>query len=411
MKRLGPFEPAPRLVVAVSGGRDSMALALMAKAWVTARGGDLIAVTVDHRLRPESTTEAACAGTRLARFGIPHRILARMGPLAPGNLQAAARWARYRLLAEACRDAGALHLLLGHQAEDQGETAAMRAERGSSALGLAGMAPVIEHPQMRLLRPLLDRPRRELEAYLLGLGVEWADDPTNLSPLSARGRLRATMSPEWRRRLGWEAVERGPQRRRREDRTAELLAETIELHESGIACVDLPRLLASPVGEAALGRLLATLGGAHHPPRSARVTRLAARLRAAPAACVLGGCAMIQARTGWWCGREAGRVYETLRLDPGDSGLWDGRFEVVNPGPLPIAVRRRQHAAARAVRPWPAALDYALPAFFSKDGRLLESGGAGCRLDHTAPPHATFRPRSPLAGPGFALVSSGAELN
>ncbi len=411
MERLGPFERAPRLVAAVSGGRDSMALALMARAWTAARGGELLAVTVDHRLRPESANEAAEAGARLARFGIPHRVVVRAGPLALGNMQAAAREARYRLLAEACREAGVLHLLLGHHLEDQGETAAMRAERGSGAFGLAAMAPLSELPEMRLLRPLLGRPRRALEAYLVRLGVEWTDDPTNLMPSSARGRLRAAMTAGQLGRMGREAADRGPLRREREERAAELLVRTVELHNSGIAQVDIARILASPVGEAVLGRLLATVGGRVHPPRSARVARLAGRLREAPAAAVLGGCALVRTRTGWWCGREAGRIREELRLSPGEQALWDGRFEVVNPGPAPVSVGRRPHALPADARPWPAALDRALPAFFAEDGRRLDSTRAAWRLDETAYPHATFRPRSALAGPGYALVSSGAQLN
>ena len=411
MAGLGPFETAPRLVAAVSGGRDSTALVLMAKAWTAARGGELLAFTVDHRLRPGSADEAAIAGARLAPFGIPHRILTRTGPLARGNVQAAARKARYELLAKACRDTGALHLLLGHHLEDQGETAAMRAERGSGDLGLAAMAPVSELADMRLLRPLLERPRRDLEAYLARLGVEWIDDPTNLAPSSARGRLRAAMTPAQLAALGREAAARASRRREREDRTAGLLAGTVELHDSGIARVDIARMLASPDGGAALGRLLATLGGKVHPPRSARIAGLAARLRDAPAASVLGGCALMRTRTGWWCGREAGRIGDVLRLGAGERGLWDGRFEVVNPGPSPVAVGRRPRAAAAKSRPWPAALDRALPAFFSEDGRLLEPKGAACHLDETAYPCATFRPRALLAGPGFALVSSGAELN
>ena len=411
MERLGPFERAPRLVAAVSGGRDSMALALMAGAWAAARGGEVLAVTVDHRLRPEAADEAASAGARLARFGIPHRIVARTRPLAPGNIQAAAREARYRLLATVCRDVGALHLLLGHHLEDQGETAAMRAERGSGGLGLAAMAPLSERPEMRLLRPLLHRPRRELEAYLVRLGVAWTDDPTNLPGGSARGRLRAVMTPAQLSRRGRAAMGRAVSRRQGEDRAAELLVRTVELHESGIARVDIPHMLASPAGEAALGRLLATLGGKTLPPRSAKTARLAARLRTAPAASTLGGCAIIPARAGWWCGREAGRLRETLRLAPGESGHWDGRFEVVNPGPAPVVVRRRPRAAPADARPWPAALDHALPAFFPEEDGSPESTGAGCRAEEARGPYATFRPRTALASAGFALVSSGAELN
>lgn len=411
MRRLGPFERKPRIVAAVSGGRDSMALALMAKAWTDARGGDLLAVTVDHRLRPESADEAAEAGVRLSRFGIPHRIIVRAGPLAAGNRQAAAREARYRLLARACRDTGALHLLVGHHLEDQGETAAMRAERGSGDHGLAAMTPLSELPEMRLLRPLLARPRCDLEAYLVRLGVEWTDDPTNLEPSSARARLRAAMTAAQLGNMGCEAAERASSRRLQEEKVAELLVQTVELHKSGIARIDVPRMLASPVGEAALGRLIATVGGRVHPPRSARLAGLAARLTETASAATLGGCALIPARSGWWCGREAGRIREVLKLGPGGQGLWDGRFRVVNPGPSPVAVGRRPRAAPADARPWPAALDRALPAFLGEDGRRLESGKSTCGLDETACLYATFRPRAALAGSGFALVSSGARLN
>lgn len=411
MERLGPFERKPRIVAGVSGGRDSMALALMAKAWTDARGGDLLAVTVDHRLRPGSADEAAEAGIRLSRFGIPHRIVVRTGPLATGNGQAAARDARYRLLTGACRDAGALHLLVGHHLEDQGETAAMRAERGSGEHGLAAMAPLSELPEARLLRPLLARPRSDLEAYLVRLGVAWADDPTNLEPSSARGRLRSALTAAQLGNMGREAAGRASARRLREDEVADLLVRTVELHESGIARIDIARMLASPPGEAALGRLIATVGGRVHPPRSARLAGLAARLAKTKSAATLGGCALIPARSGWWCGREAGRVREALKLGPGGQGLWDGRFHVVNPGPSPVAVGRRPRPAPADARPWPAALDRALPAFFSEDGRLLESDKSACGLDYTACPYATFRPRSALAGSGFALVSSGARLN
>ena len=362
MRRLGPFERKPRIVAGVSGGRDSMALALMAKAWTDARGGDLLAVTVDHRLRPGSADEAAEAGVRLSRFGIPHRIVVRTGPLAAGNRQAAARGARYRLLARACRDSGALHLLVGHHLEDQGETAAMRAERGSGEHGLAAMAPLSELPEARLLRPLLARPRCDLEAYLVRLGVEWTDDPTNQEPSSARARLRAAMTAAQLGSMGREAAERASSRRLREEKVAELLVQTVELHESGIARIDVPRMLASPVGEAALGRLIATVGGRVHPPRCARLAGLAARFTETASAATLGGCTLIPARFGWWCGREAGRIREVLKLGPGGQGLWDGRFLVVNPGPSPVAVGRRPRGSggrpplACCARPRPARL-------------------------------------------------------
>src|SRR5689334_22586799 len=98
LDRLGPFERAPRLAVAVSGGADSLALALLADAWARDRGGSITALTVDHRLRPESAAEARQVGTWLTARGIAQETLIWEGPYPSSDIQAAARAARYRLL-------------------------------------------------------------------------------------------------------------------------------------------------------------------------------------------------------------------------------------------------------------------------------------------------------------------------
>src|ERR1700744_1072086 len=118
MTGLGPFEPAPRLPAGVSGGRDSMALALLADAWARERGGTLLALIVDHGLRPEASAEAAEAAARLEGRGIAVRVL-RLDDLTRGTaLARRARDARFRALAKACESAGILHLLLGHHVVD-----------------------------------------------------------------------------------------------------------------------------------------------------------------------------------------------------------------------------------------------------------------------------------------------------
>src|SRR5580700_10131771 len=139
-----PFEARPRLAVAVSGGADSMALALLAQRWAEARGGELTALTVDHRLREAAAGEAAQVGRWLGQRGITHRILVREDGHPRGGVQAAARDARYRLLESWCREAGVLHLLVGHHREDQAETLLLRLARGSGLDGLAGMAALAE---------------------------------------------------------------------------------------------------------------------------------------------------------------------------------------------------------------------------------------------------------------------------
>src|SRR5712691_3859412 len=186
----GPFESAPFLAVAVSGGADSLALCLLAWDWARRLGGSLAALTVDHGLRAASAEEAAQVGDWLAARGIAHRILAWQPPARLRNMQAAARAARYALLTEWCRAAGCLHLLTAHHREDQAETLLLRLARGSGLDGLAGMAASREATSCRLLRPLLSVPRDRLAATLRAAGQSWIEDPTNRDATYARARLR-----------------------------------------------------------------------------------------------------------------------------------------------------------------------------------------------------------------------------
>src|SRR5271165_4045530 len=131
MARLGPFEPAPMLAVAVSGGADSLALAVLADAWARARGGAIIALVVDHGLRAAAADEARATEQLLTGRGIAVRAL-RLAGLGPGSaLAERARTARYATLTAACEAAGTLHLLVGHHLADQAETVALRVLRGS----------------------------------------------------------------------------------------------------------------------------------------------------------------------------------------------------------------------------------------------------------------------------------------
>ena len=145
-KRLfADWKGVPAIVLAVSGGPDSIALMWLAARWrrTLARGPRLIAVTVDHGLRAEAAREAREV-KRLARaLDLPHRTMRWTGAKPRTGLPAAARSARYRLLAQAARSSGATHILTAHTRDDQAETLLMRLLRGSGIAGLAAMAPVI----------------------------------------------------------------------------------------------------------------------------------------------------------------------------------------------------------------------------------------------------------------------------
>ena len=207
MAALGPFESAPHLAVAVSGGSDSLALLLLLKTWIDARQGRLTALSVDHGLRPEAAAECRQVGALIAAINaghgqttsgraIAHEILTWQGAKPRHGVMAAARTARYRLLVAWCRAHDVLHLALGHHADDQAETVLMRQAHGSSTFGLAGMAGIRALGGVRLLRPLLSRRKTELTALVAAAGLAWIDDPSNASRRFERVRWRQELGPE-----------------------------------------------------------------------------------------------------------------------------------------------------------------------------------------------------------------------
>jgi tRNA(Ile)-lysidine synthase len=195
-KRLfADWRGAPAIVLAVSGGPDSIALMWLAARWrrTLARGPRLLAVTVDHGLRAEAAAEARNV-KRLARsLDLPHRTLRWTGIKPKTGLPAAARTARYRLLAQVARASGATHILTAHTRDDQAETLLMRMLRGSGIAGLAAMARESERDGVLLARPLLNVSKSQLIATLNKAKIGFADDPTNRDPSFTRPRLRTLM--------------------------------------------------------------------------------------------------------------------------------------------------------------------------------------------------------------------------
>jgi len=195
-KRLfADWKAAPAIVLAVSGGPDSIALMWLAARWrrALARGPQLVAVTVDHGLRAEAAQEAR-AVKRLARsLDLTHRTMRWTATKPNTGLPAAARTARYRLLAQAARGCGATHILTAHTRDDQAETLLMRMLRGSGVAGLAAMARQSERDGVVLARPFLNVSKAQLVATLNKAGIDFADDPTNRDISFTRPRLRAIL--------------------------------------------------------------------------------------------------------------------------------------------------------------------------------------------------------------------------
>lgn len=341
LDRLGPFDRPLRLAVAVSGGPDSMALSLLAARWARQRGGQILALTVDHRLRPDSTAEAAATGAALARHDIPHRILTWTDAPARAS-QDQARRARYGLLDQACRDAGIRDLLVAHHREDQAETVLLRLAKGSGVDGLAGMAAWRSAPWGRLLRPLLDLPKARLVATCAGFGVVPADDPSNRRSRYARARLRAAREVLAAEGLTddrlFALARRGGQARAALERiTAELGGRAVRLDPAGYAAIDLPALRqADPeIARRLLASVVACIGGGAE-ARFEALERLVEALRAGALlgrtpGRTLGHCRLRAAGDRLLVFRERRGLPEVLGPAPGRSLLWDGRFRIETP--------------------------------------------------------------------------------
>lgn len=312
--------PAGKTIgIAVSGGGDSTALLHLA----LAAGLKVEAVTVDHRLRPESAAEAAGVAADCADLGVPHAVLVwEHGPVA-GNLMDAARRARMGLILTWARERRLAHVALGHTRDDQAETLLMGLSRQAGIAGLSGMRRRWVEAGVTLHRPILDAGRAELRDWLRARGIAWVDDPTNDDPRFSRVKARrvlAALAP-----LGITA-----------EGLASVAAHLAEAQEAlavqvRAAAADVrPAAGALQIGAGLWERpaevrrqvilaALRWLNGADYAPRAAEVERLIAAMAAGRDA-TLAGCRF---RKGWLM-REARALGGPFPV--GD--LWDGRWRV-----------------------------------------------------------------------------------
>lgn len=343
MASLGPFETAPHVAVACSGGPDSMALALLADRWARSRGGTATALVVDHALRPESAAEAETVVGWLAGGAIAAVRLTSKGLRPTSNRQAAARQMRYRLMRQWCREAGVLHLLLGHHRQDQAETLLLRLARGSGVDGLSAMAPLAETADVRLLRPLLDVPRDCLLAYLTREGWPHMRDPSNDDRAFARVRMRGVLPSLAAEGLTQERLAATAHRMSRartalETAATAVLARAVAIYPEGYATVTPAYLRDVPkeVGLRAISRLLSCIGGSRYGPRLEHLERLYGWLtdgRPESKGRTLAGCRIVRRGTGILVCRETGAIRDAVAAREGV--VWDGRFRLAAGSDLP----------------------------------------------------------------------------
>ncbi len=326
-----------RLGVAVSGGGDSMALLDLILGWAGGRDVEVRAATVDHRLRAASAAEACHVADFAASRGVPHDVLAWEDERDGGNLQAAARAARRRLMAGWAGERGLRDVALGHTLDDQAETLLLRLARGSGVDGLSAMRSLSCDGTLGWLRPLLGTRRADLRDHLRAEGIGWIEDPSNEDPAFDRVRARAALAalePVGIDAAGLAATaDRLEMARDALERLAQMAARATVRFEEGDAVFDRAELDRWP--EETRLRLLAhavrwVAGPAYRP-------RLASLRRAAVAAVptTLAGALFIPRSGDLRITREARAAAGSAA--PGE--VWDGRWRVTGPARPMDAVR------------------------------------------------------------------------
>ena len=371
MQPLGPWAGTVRVALAVSGGPDSLCLALLAARWAAAEGIGTIGLIVDHGLRQASAHEAALTMRRLSSRGIPSRILALSGLQQGAALAERARTARYAALTSCCREDGIVDLLVGHHAGDQAETVLMRRRAGSGPDGLAGMATLVETDDLRMLRPLLALAPERLRLTLRASGLDWVEDPSNHDARALRTRLRHELGdpagqPGLADSLLREAGAEGDRRMARDIEQAALLARGAMLRPEGFALLP-PALLPAR----ALSAMIRTVTGAAYPPMLESVAGLIRNPRPATVA----GARLVPAGKlgpGWLLLREAAQVGPAVAATSG--ALWDNRFRLrMQAGEVPphclVDALGVDVAAERTRTGLPSAVLAVMPTLRHADGR------------------------------------------
>jgi len=193
------------ICVGVSGGSDSLALVLMLNDELSSLGYKIIALTVNHGLRPSAQEEANYVAKIMQEHNIEHHILCWEGKKPTTGVEEAARNARYELIGNWCKDNNVKFLMTAHHLYDQAETFFMRIERGSGLDGLCGMKEVFKRKYFTILRPLLNTNPKVMKDYLNDKNIKWVEDESNFSTDLLRVRIRQFL-PEFEKKTGINAL-------------------------------------------------------------------------------------------------------------------------------------------------------------------------------------------------------------
>ncbi|WP_183755703.1 tRNA lysidine(34) synthetase TilS [Rhizobium sp. BK181] len=331
-----------RILVAISGGSDSTGLLLALAEALKATPNSTIslcAATVDHTLRAESAEEAREVAAFCSSLGIPHLVKVWQGEKPKAGIMAAARDARYALLADAAESLSADIVVTGHTADDQRETLAMRKERSQQAsTGIADL--VLFDRSLWIARPLLSCRREAIRDFLRARQVAWIDDPSNDDPKYERVRVRLRLAGEAEVASGADgAIVRAALA----TSAGRWLHQYFALHSPWIGQVMPAGLADRETLCYAVPRLAAVFGGQAFPLGRKQTDDVLGLVESGkPGRITAGRVVFDLRRDGLFLVRES-RGILPLTLTPGARGLWDSRFLVENGSPDDITILAGQH--------------------------------------------------------------------
>nr|WP_321443571.1 tRNA lysidine(34) synthetase TilS [uncultured Cohaesibacter sp.] len=340
------FAPLLRLktvLLAVSGGADSLSLMFLCRKWQQARAPSLSlhVASVDHGLRPEAAAECAFVAKEARAIGLPHETLVWTPPAELTNLQAQARAARYQLLSAHARAVEASHIVLAHHLDDQAETLVMRLLRGSGVTGLGAMRAEQSLDDLTLLRPFLSVPKARLRASLDAMGKSWVEDPSNAKDAYLRVRVRQWMPMLAAEGCDADRLAATARRMQRADAALETMTDQafdllVEPKPGRSLCLSLDGLAGQ--GEEVRLRLwrrcLDYVAGSAYPPREEKVLMLDQAFAGLEAASrvkrTLGQCCFEPKGRDLWIYRELGRTPFARSFRAGDPSDWPGLYKAVS---------------------------------------------------------------------------------
>ena len=327
-----PFVFGDKIAVAVSGGGDSLCLCLLVHQWAQQNQKQLVALTVDHQLRAESGSESQQVAQWMQAQGIAHHILTWNGDKPITRLQERARIKRYELLRQWCQLNNISAILFAQHQDDQIETIVMRLSKGSTEDGLMGMKPLVEYPEVRVIRPFLTVTKKRLTTTLEALKQDWIEDPSNANMLFERVRLRQIIPHLSDHGISEESLLKFGSLMGCLSNVKNEYLDTfwshVQWHPGGFALI--PQNASPPVLQDFFWkRLIQRTGGLLYGPKQDALKRLVQKIALLKngQGTTLGNCMILKKTDRLYCFREAPKHPDILKLTQTPQ-IWEGRFKI-----------------------------------------------------------------------------------